>query len=122
MLELEARAEGPAGAGQDHDPAVVVGGHLGDGGVEVRHQGEGHRVEPGRVVEGDGAHVGRRRGDGDEGHGHSLTDGRRRAIHRVAADRSGDAVPGAVGHHRGVPIDPFSEFDPYGGEPEPPDA
>jgi len=22
-------------------------------------------------------------------------------------------------HHRGVPIDPFSEFDPYGGEPEP---
>jgi putative transcriptional regulator len=24
-----------------------------------------------------------------------------------------------VGHHRGVPIDPFSEFDPFGGEPEP---
>jgi putative transcriptional regulator len=22
-------------------------------------------------------------------------------------------------HHRGVPIDPFSEFDPYAGEPEP---
>ncbi len=22
-------------------------------------------------------------------------------------------------HHRGVPIDPFSEFDPYGGEPAP---
>ena len=27
---------------------------------------------------------------------------------------------GAVGHHLGVPIEPFSEFDPFGGEPEPP--
>ena len=26
-----------------------------------------------------------------------------------------------MGHHRGVPIEPFSEFDPFGGDPEPPD-
>jgi putative transcriptional regulator len=25
-----------------------------------------------------------------------------------------------VGHHRGVPIEPFSEFDPFGGVPAPP--
>jgi len=25
-----------------------------------------------------------------------------------------------VSHHRGVPIEPFSEFDPFGGDPEPP--
>ena len=28
---------------------------------------------------------------------------------------------GVLGHHRGVPIEPFSEFDPFGGEPEPSD-
>lgn len=27
--------------------------------------------------------------------------------------------PTCMRHHRGVPIDPFSEFDPYGGEPAP---
>jgi putative transcriptional regulator len=26
---------------------------------------------------------------------------------------------GPVGHHHDVPMDPFSEFDPFGGEPEP---
>ncbi len=25
-----------------------------------------------------------------------------------------------MGHHLGVPIEPFSEFDPFGGDPEPP--
>ena len=60
VLELEARAEGPAGAGEDHHPAAVVGGHLVEGGVQVRHQGEGHGVEPGRVVEGHHPDVGAR--------------------------------------------------------------
>jgi len=27
--------------------------------------------------------------------------------------------PGVVSHHLDVPIEPFSEFDPFGGEPEP---
>ena len=51
VLQLEAGAEGPAGAGEDDHPAAVVGGHLVQGVVEVRHQGEGERVEPGRIVE-----------------------------------------------------------------------
>ena len=29
------------------------------------------------------------------------------------------AAPGRVGHHRVVPIEPFSDFDPYGGLPAP---
>ena len=68
---------------------------------------------------------GRGRGDGDEVHGHSLTDagsGR----HSIALVRRWNggirrAPCGRVGHHRGVPMEPFSPFDPYGGEPEPHD-
>ena len=44
--------------------------------------------------------------------------GARRAIHPRPRTRR-RAGPGPVGHHRGVPIEPFSEFDPFGGEPEP---
>ncbi len=53
VLEFEAGTEGPSGAGQDHHPTVVVGGHLVEGGVEVGDQGEGQRIEPGRIVQGD---------------------------------------------------------------------
>ena len=42
--------------------------------------------------------------DGDECHGPSLTEP---GHWRHSADR--------VGHHRGVPIEPFSAFEPYGG-------
>ena len=42
--------------------------------------------------------------------------GGRRAIHPVGPGTLRRAVPRRpVGHHRGVPIEPFSEFDPYGG-------
>ena len=32
---------------------------------------------------------------------------------------SGVPIHHSMGHHRVVPIEPFSDFDPYGGEPEP---
>ena len=110
VLELQPRAEGPPGAGEDHHPAVVVGGDLVEGGVELGHQGEGEGVEAFRVVQGHPTDLGGDGVGGDERHGDSLTDRRPCATVAVAL---------AVGHDAEVRSESENAFDPYGGAPEP---
>ena len=66
VLQVEARAERPAGARQHHHPAVVVGSHLLERVVERDHEVDRHRVEPVGAVQRDDGDVVDRPVDEDE--------------------------------------------------------
>ena len=68
VLEIEARAEGAAGAGEHDDPAIVVVGDVIESRLELEAQIDRHGIEALRPVEADHGDMRPRLFEGDVWH------------------------------------------------------